>query len=71
MMGPFTIDLFASRIKRQLRSWKPDPSAYAVDALSIRWTNHYPYLLPPFALINRCIKKIKEEEIDAVLVALI
>lgn len=72
MVGPFTIDLFASRTNRQLPvycSWKPDPSAYAVDALSIQWSNHYPYLFPPFALISRCIEKIREERIDAVLIA--
>ena len=71
-MGPFTIDLFASRTNRQLPiycSWRPDPSAHAVDAFSIQWTNHYPYLFPPFALINRCIEKIKEERVEAVLIA--
>lgn len=71
-MGPFTIDLFTSRTNRQLPvycSWRPDPEAYAVDAFSIQWANHYPYLFPPFALINRCTAKIKEEKVDAVLIA--
>lgn len=54
-LGPFSIDLFASRTNTQLESycsWKPDPYTVAVDALSIPWTNHFPYLFPPFALIT-------------------
>lgn len=51
VMGPFSIDLFVSRTNKQLPvycSWKPDPSAYTVDASSIPWTNQYPYIFPPF-----------------------
>ena len=44
-------------------SWKPDPQALAVDALSISWQNHRPYLFPPFTLINRCHEKISQENI--------
>ena len=72
VMGPFSIDLFASRTNKQLPvycSWKPDPSACAVDALSFPWTNHYPYLFPPFTMINRCLEKIMREEVDAVMIA--
>ena len=39
-LGPFTIDLFASRTNAQLPtycSWRPNPHAVAVDALSIPW----------------------------------
>jgi len=67
-LGPFSIDLFASRTNTQLPvycSWKPDPMALTVDALSILWNSHHPYLFPPFTLINRCLEKISKEEIEA------
>ena len=38
LFGPFSVDLFASRTNYQLPiycSWRPDPTAWAVDALSI------------------------------------
>ena len=60
--GPFTVDLFASRTNTQLPtycSWKPDPAAPTVDALSISWENHHPYMFPPFALISRCLNKLR------------
>ena len=47
------IDLFASRTNAQLTeycSWRPNPTAFAVDALSISWSNHHLYLFPPFVL---------------------
>ena len=71
-LGPFSIDLFASRTNAQLESycsWKPDPYAVAVDALTIPWTKHFPYLFPPFALISRCLNKIRREQTSAVLIA--
>ena len=49
LLGPFTVDLFASYKNTQLEtyfSWKPDPSATAVDALSQSWSNHHPYVFP-------------------------
>ena len=51
LMGPLSIDLFASRINYQLPvycSWKPDPGARTVDAFSISWARETPYLFPPF-----------------------
>ena len=51
-------------------SWKPDPAALTVDALSISWKGHYPYIMfPPFALIPHCLSKLEEEEVTAVLIA--
>ena len=66
------MDLFASRTNAQLPvycSWKPDPAALTVDALSISWKKHYPYVFPPFALIPRCLNKLEEEKVSAVLIA--
>ena len=70
--GLFTVDLFASRTNAQLSvycSWKPDPAVLTVDALSISWKKHYPYMFPPFALIPRCLNKLEEEKVSAVLIA--
>jgi len=71
-LGPFSVDLFASRTNAQLPlycSWRPDPSALAVDALSIPWIGHHPYMFPPFALIPRCLAKLLKEKISAVIIA--
>ena len=41
-LGPFNVDLFASRTNAQLEqyySWKPDPAAKVVDAFSVSWAH--------------------------------
>ena len=71
-LGPFSIDLFASRTNVQLStycSWKLDPSAIAIGALSISWRDHYPYLFPPFSLLSRCLEKINRQKVEAVVIA--
>ena len=71
-LGPYTIDLFASRINAQATkycSWRPNPTAFTVDALSISWSNHHLYLFTPFVLIPRCLAKIQKKKIPAVLIA--
>ena len=71
-LGPFSIGLFASRTNAHLSvycSWRPDPAALAVDALSIKWQGHLPYMFPPFALILRCLEKLRQEEVSVVLIA--
>ena len=71
-LGPFSIDLFAFRTNTQLLlycSWRPDPIALAVDALSISWGNHRPYMFPPFALIPHCLAKLHKEGISALIIA--
>ena len=45
-------------------SWKLDPTAVAIDALSISWRNHYPYLFPPFSLLSHCLEKINQEKVE-------
>ena len=71
-LGPFTIDLFASKTNAQLPtfcSWQPEPKAIAVDALSIPWKEQRAYMFPPFALIPRCLSKLWEEGASALLIA--
>lgn len=70
VLGACDIDLFASYKNTQIEafySWRPDPKSLAVDALSQSWKGRHPYLFPPFSLIDRCLRKIKEEEVQAAL----
>lgn len=67
----FTIDLFASTLNNQMpryASWKPDPNASLIDALSQSWENEYFYAFPPFSLIPKCLEKIVADEANGVLV---
>ena len=67
LLGPFSIDLFTSRISHQLPtycSWKLDPGAISVDAFSISWRDKSPYLFPPFCLIGRALLKIQRESVE-------
>ena len=65
VFGTPSIDLFASRINTQLKtfcSWKPDPLATYIDVFSLHWAQFdLPYLFPPFSLIARCLQKVREE----------
>ena len=59
------IDLFASRINKQLEqyvSYRPDPHAAGVDAFTLTWTKLTFYAFPPFSLIANVLSKIKNEK---------
>ena len=63
------IDLFASRINHQLpvyMSLHPDAQAHAIDAFAHSWES-YVYIFPPFILISRILKKIREDKTPKVL----
>lgn len=65
------IDLFASRINSKCQlycSWRRDPEAFAFDALTISWTQWFVYAFPPFSLIARVIKKIRDDRAEGILV---
>ena len=65
-LGPFSVDLFASRTNHQLPeycSWRPDPAARTVDAFSIPWSSERPYLFPPFSLVGRALAMIQGEAV--------
>ena len=54
------IDLFVSRLTRQLKSyvsWRPDPGAIHVDAFTMDWRNLRAYAFPPFTLIAAVLHK--------------
>ena len=70
-MGPLEIDLFASRLTRQLPrfySWRPDPEAEATDAFLQDWAKVRGFANPPWCLIHRCLTKVKTEVARMVLV---
>ena len=69
--GKPDIDLFASRLNNQTQkycSWKPDPGAAAVDALSIDWGSLSFYAFPPFNMVGRVLRKIEEDEAEGIIV---
>jgi hypothetical protein len=50
------VDLFASRIARQLDNyvaWTFDPEAIAIDAFSIHWRKLRPFVIPPFVFARQ------------------
>lgn len=59
------MDLFATRINVQLPtyvSWKPNPYAFLTNAFTMNWSNKRLYAFPPFSIISRVLRKIKEDE---------
>ena len=70
--GPHSIDLFGSRINKQLRrfvAWKPEPQAVALDGLQFPLKGENPWCFPPEALIGRLLSKIIREQATITLVA--
>ncbi len=64
-------DLFATRNNAQLDryiAWKPDPHAFAIDALSISWTELQAYAFPPFSLIPRVLQKIISDKATLIVI---
>jgi len=71
IFGKPSIDLFASRINKQIEkyvSWQPEPEAWAVDSFSINWNNYYYYIFPPFSMIGQTTAKILRDNTHAILV---
>ena len=66
-LGTPTIDLFASRINKQLpryMSFLPDSQATAINAFHHVW-DEFAFIFPPFNLIPRVLKKIQEDRTPA------
>ena len=67
------VDLFATRLNAQLKhlvSWRPEPNPVGTDALHLpldRWEAKYAF--PPFCLIEKCSRKVREDQASLVLVA--
>ena len=61
-MGPLEVDLFATRLTKQLLwfySWRADPKAVATDAFLQDWSQHQGFANPPWCLIHWCLSKVK------------
>ena len=70
-LGPLEIDLFASRLTKQLPryySWRPDPEAEAMDAFLQNWAQVRGFANFPWCLIPRCLSQIKQQEAVVVLI---
>ena len=52
----------------QTQTWCPDPGALYVDAFLVDWKDLQFYAFPHFSLINCCIQKIQEDEVEGILV---
>jgi len=58
------IDLFASHLNNkcdEFISWHPDPGSASVDAFTVSWANSFFYAFPPFCLIPRVLRKIRQD----------
>ena len=71
-LGNPTIDLFASRLTKQISryfSWKPDPYAKAVDAMQQEWPKaETPYAFPSFSLISRVLRRVIQDQISTLII---
>ena len=59
------------RLSNQLPSyytWKPDPDSLGTDALQQKWYHKSLYAFPPFALIHKVLKKVKEEKVPSLII---
>ncbi|KAA6371021.1 MAG: putative Transposon Tf2-6 polyprotein, partial [Streblomastix strix] len=66
-----TIDLFASRKNRLMKEYctiNQDKEAVARDAFSISWAREQPIIHPPIPLIGRCLKRVLQERIQALII---
>jgi len=71
-LGKPDIDLFASYLNYKCQryiSWHPDPKSSFVDAFTIPWSKTFFYLFPPFCLMSRVLRKIRQECARGIVVA--
>lgn len=65
------IDLFATRINKKCKifcSWQRDPEAHVINAFTLKWSNFFWYAFPPFALINKVLRKVCEDRTTGIIV---
>ena len=70
--GPHSVDLFATRDNALLDrfvSWRPDPSAIAVDAFMFPMKGENPYCFPPVSCIPRLLREVLRQQSTITLVA--
>ena len=72
LLGPCQVDLFATSLNHQLPyyiSWRPDPFALSTDAFQGKWAGFLGYAFPPFALVGKCLQKVRREKASLLIVA--
>ena len=72
MLGPHSIDLFASFQDRQIQRFSsrlPQPDACFIDAMQHDWTGELGWANPPFPLIGRILQKVEQERSTITLLA--
>ena len=72
--GPHSVDLFATRDNRLLdryvyMSWRPNPSAVAVDAFLFPLKGENPYCFPPVSCIPWLLREVLQQRRTTTLVA--
>ncbi|XP_033116453.1 uncharacterized protein LOC117116501 [Anneissia japonica] len=70
--GRPNLDLFATSSNTQLPTFCsrfPEPTAWAVDALSISWDGFWAYAFPPLSLLPRVMGHIRRHQCKAFLIA--
>lgn len=71
VFGEPEIDLFASRINKKCETyvaWHKDPFAFEIDAFTMRWNSWFFYAFPPFPIILKVLRKIKQEKASGIVV---
>ena len=72
LLGSCQVDLFATRLNHQLPcyiSWCPDPFTTSTDAFHGKWTGFLGYAFPLFALVGKCLQKVRREKASLLIVA--
>ena len=67
LFGYPAVKHFVYRLSHQLLqyvAWKPDPNSIATDAMQQCWNKMFPYAFPPFSLISRILKKVRQEKVE-------
>ncbi|XP_076441109.1 uncharacterized protein LOC143280359 [Babylonia areolata] len=66
------VDLFATRFNFRIPTYVspvPDPQAWAVDTLSISWSNLSGYAFPPLPIMGKVLRKARLESAALILIA--
>jgi hypothetical protein len=70
--GKFDTDLFASEDNKwgtNFVTWGYNPQALACDAFSLTWDMNNVLIFPPFSLIGRVLRKVREDGPRGLLIA--
>ena len=74
VMGLLEVDLFASRLTKQLPrfySWRPDPEAEATDTFMQNWATYQGFTNQPWCLLHCCLAKVRKQAARIVLITLL